>query len=306
MDELFIGCTIKELPEDQIIPAAATAIAQNPFNRVSPGKIIGWLERIRKVVDLFGGEPETTIIPPEHIAIMTSKYWGVGGVKLTVGFPFDSAPNDLQNRIVSHMNAWGERCNVQFTLTNGQADVRITRAQSGYWSYLGTDIKHIPINQPTMCLQNFTMSTPESEFRRVIRHETGHTLGCPHEHARAELVNRLDVQKTLVYFAQTQGWSVQMTRQQVLTPLSESSIMGTPNADQDSIMTYQLPGSITKDGQPIRGGTDINESDYVFMASKYPKAIIPPIEPPVVSDKTRVTIVVGGGFANIEKVEPVE
>jgi hypothetical protein len=61
-----------------------------------------------------------------------------------------------------------------------------------------------------------------------------------------------------------------MVDQQVLTPLSEDSIMGTP-PDQDSIMCYQLPGSITRDGQPIRGGSDINATDHAFAGDIYPK-----------------------------------
>ena len=36
-------------------------------------------------------------------------------------------------------------------------------------------------------------------------------------------------------------------------------------------MCYQLPGSITKSGQPIRGGTDINATDYRFAGRIYPK-----------------------------------
>ena len=48
--------------------------------------------------------------------------------------------------------------------------------QSGYWSYLGTDILSIAAGEPTMNLQEFSMDTPESEFHRVVRHETGHAL----------------------------------------------------------------------------------------------------------------------------------
>ncbi len=36
------------------------------------------------------------------------------------------------------------------------------------------------------------MQTPESEYHRVVRHETGHTLGFPHEHMRKELVEKID------------------------------------------------------------------------------------------------------------------
>lgn len=305
--EDFIGCTIKELPPEMTVAAAAQAIHINPANRFSPSKVLGWLKRIGRIVDLFGDVevPEATPLPPEHIAVLTSKYWGTNGVKLTVGFPFDSTPADLQSRIVSHMNAWGEWCNVQFVLTNTDPQVRITRAQSGYWSYLGTDILSVPRNQPTMCLQGFTSQTAESEFRRVIRHEAGHTLGCPHEHARGEIVARIDRQKAIAYFAQTQGWSAQMTMQQVLTPISETSIMGTTHAEQDSVMCYQLPGSITKDGIPVIGGSDITGGDYAFMAKMYPKPIIQPPPPPVAKDiLVSIRVKADGSGASVDSVFP--
>ena len=97
------------------------------------------------------------------------------------------------------------------------------------------------------------MNTRESEYHRVVRHETGHTLGFPHEHMRRELVARIDPQRAYAYFLATQGWDRAMVDAQVLTALDDASIFGTP-ADQDSIMCYQLPGQITVDGQPIRGG----------------------------------------------------
>jgi hypothetical protein len=61
-----------------------------------------------------------------------------------------------------------------------------------------------------------------------------------------------------------------MVDAQVLTPLDERTIMSTP-ADQTSIMCYQLPGSITRDGRPILGGEDINETDHAFVARIYPQ-----------------------------------
>jgi hypothetical protein len=38
-------------------------------------------------------------------------------------------------------------------------------------------------------------------------------------------------------------------------------------------MCYQLPGSITKNGKPIVGGSDIDPQDYKFAASIYPKQV---------------------------------
>lgn len=260
----MMGCSgVKYLPAHQEIAAAATAVAENPANRPA----VNMLAR------------QGVVLPPEHLALLTSRYWGSGGVKLTVGF-LEPIQDDLANRIVSHMNAWNQYANVRFTRSATSPQVRITRSGDGYWSYLGTDIQHIPANQPTMCLEAFTMQTPESEYHRVVRHETGHTLGFPHEHLRAQIINRLDPEKTIAYFMQTQGWSRQMVIDQVLTPLDESQLKETSAADEQSIMTYQLPGIITKDGQPIVGGTDIDANDQQFVATIYPKPSAPPPPPP--------------------------
>jgi hypothetical protein len=172
------------------------------------------------------------------------------------------------------MNAWSKTANIRFVQSNTDPQVRIARlggVDGGYWSYVGTDILSIEADQPTMNLEGFTTNTPESEFRRVVRHETGHTLGFPHEHMRRELVRKIDPDKAIAYFGVTQGWSAEEVRQQVLTPIEESSLMGTPNADPNSIMCYQIPGRITRDGLPIIGGVDIDESDFAFAALIYPK-----------------------------------
>jgi len=246
------------LPRAKWVAAARQATAINPLNH-PPATRLGLVER-------------GLVLTPEHIAVLTTKYWHVGGVHLTVGF-MDNPPKDLQKRILAHMNAWGKTANVTFSPSNTSPQVRIARLDGdGYWSYLGTDILSIPANEPTMNLEAFTMETEESEYHRVVRHETGHTMGFPHEHMRRELVDLIDPDKAIKFFGQTQGWDEQMVRQQVLTPLEESTLLGTPHADMKSIMCYQIPGSLTKNGQPIIGGLDIDESDAAFAAQIYPKA----------------------------------
>jgi hypothetical protein len=250
-----LGCTLKNVPRRLLVNAAKTAVKINPMN----APVFGPLASV-------GAE---SIMDPERIAVIVSKYWGPTPRRLTVSF-MDSTPADLRAKIISHMNAWTRTACVSFVETQGAGNVRISRGSGGYWSYLGTDILHIPTNRQTMNLQGFTMNTPDSEYKRVVRHETGHTLGFPHEHMRKALVALIDPTKAYEYFLRTQGWDKQTVDQQVLTALDESSLMGTP-VDQDSIMCYQLPGSITKNGQPIRGGTDINQTDYDFAGRIYPK-----------------------------------
>jgi astacin (peptidase family M12A) len=257
----LIACSPKSLPRNLLISAANTAVRINPVNHPP-------VERLMSVMPGF-------IPKPEHIAVLTTKYWHTDGVRLTVGF-LDDAPADLRARILLHMNAWATSAKVSFVQSNSDPQVRIARAADGYWSYLGTDILSIPANQPTMNLQDFTMQTSESEFHRVVRHETGHTMGFPHEHMRKELVDKIDPNKAIQFFGATQGWSPDEVRAQVLTPIEESSLLGTAHADPNSIMCYQIPGSITKDGQPIVGGLDIDKQDYAFAGKIYPKVGKPP------------------------------
>jgi len=141
---------------------------------------------------------------PLALTLTTAKYWGPKPKTLTVSF-MEATAADLRTRIVSHLNAWAQYSGISFKPTSDTGDVRISRGPGGYWSYLGTDIKLIPSNRQTMNLQGFTMNTAESEYKRVIRHEVGHTLGFPHEHMRKALVDRIDPEKAYAYFLRTQG-----------------------------------------------------------------------------------------------------
>jgi hypothetical protein len=155
------GCVLRMLPKRLLLQAASTAVKINPLNA----------PHVTGRTDGLSAAP----VEPLHIALLTTKYWGPQQRQLTVSF-METTPADLRNRIISHMNAWNARCGISFVFTNGTGQVRISRGQGGYYSYLGTDILHIPAGRQTMNLQGFTMNTPESEYKRVVRHETGHCL----------------------------------------------------------------------------------------------------------------------------------
>ncbi len=273
--EPYIGCTIKELRPDQIVEAAKNAIEHNPANDPQP-MLRGVLSSL-----MFGLSEAAHVVAelPLHMAVVTGKRWA-NGTTITVAF-MEQTPSDLANRILSHMSAWSEFCNIKFALSTTDPMCRISRQPGGYYSYLGTDNLSIPRNQQTMNLEAFTMQTPESEFHRVVRHETGHLLSAPHSHSRKEIVDLLDPEKTVAYFQATQGWSRQEIIAQILQPLNEATLTATLHENLDGIMVYGFPGSITRNGKPIPGGTDITKQDADFMASIYPKAIVPP-SPPVV------------------------
>ena len=253
-----IGCTIKQVPSDKLLESASRAVEVNPANAPNTASLP------------HGFDPS-----PESLAVMTQKYWGSAGVRLTVGF-LDNASAELRRRIISHMNAWGAWANVEFTATDTDPQVRIARTRDdGYWSYLGTDVLSINDDEPTMNRDSFTMNTPDSEFHRVVRHETGHTLGFPHEHMRKEIIDRIDRENAIELFMRTQGWSRKEVIAQVLTPFAVSALKATAVTDVNSIMCYDLPGSIMKDGIAVPGGKDIDNLDAAFAATLYPGPVSP-------------------------------
>ncbi len=120
------GCTIKLLPREKWVRAAELAIAANRANAPM-------------VQMLHQGAPASAI-SPERLALLTAKYWGAGGVHLSVSF-LDNPAEDLRARILKHRNAWGAYANVRFFEVASNGQVRIARsAGEGYWSYLGTDV----------------------------------------------------------------------------------------------------------------------------------------------------------------------
>ena len=257
----IIVCRPKSLPLDKLVNAERRAIEINPENALDRRVVE------RTPVGRRGG--------PRRIAVVIARKWPATGVRLSVSF-LDKPSPQLRARILLHMNAWGKHANVLFSETGGVGQVRIARFDSppemaGYWSYVGTEILEAEEDEPTMNLEGFTMRVSEGEFRRVVRHEAGHTLGFDHEHMRSEIVARIDPKKAFAFFDKDQGWTKKEVEEQVLTPLSKRSIMGTKESDPLSIMCYQLPASIMKDHKAVPGGVDINPLDYEFAKSLYPK-----------------------------------
>lgn len=279
----FIGCSgPKRLRYDLMLSSAARAIEENPANRPSNAAIASAISAVITAfslpgaVRIEGAANEVKNAQEEMIkaaiAAITTKYWKGGEVKHAVYF-IGSWSSELKQKTLHFANLWegSGRAKIRFveTLTRSNAHVRLARAADGHWSYLGQDTRSIPQGEPTMNLHSWSMQYPDSEYHRVVTHEFGHYLGFPHEHMRPAIIQRLDPQKTIDYFGRTQGWSPSEVRAQVLTPLPEGSLTSTPT-DETSIMSYQLPGEITKDGRPIPGGASINQQDLSLAARLWP------------------------------------
>lgn len=267
----FIPCTPVILPDAEQIEAARLAVEVNPVNR--PPR-----------------QAASSDLSPKRLAGLTTAFWPASGARLPVYF-MEQQPDDLKAKILKHLNCWYDEanCNVQFVLTASRGDsvIRISTGPGGYWSHVGVFCLRIPKNQQTMNLEGFTMRTSDREFRRVVGHEGGHSLGWMHEHQRAEIVALLNEQAVIRWGRETQGWSEQMVREQILTSLDPAELTASPFADPSSLMAYQFAGNLTKSGQPIPGGLDLTAVDKEYAAKIYPKPGEPP-PPPEGDLKARV------------------
>ncbi|KAJ8094628.1 hypothetical protein PM082_010634 [Marasmius tenuissimus] len=255
----------------------------------------------------YPAPPQSDNGQPIHKALALYKpvQWRGNGVRLRVAFiDQPTPPAELQERVVSHMNAWGKFSNVRFTLIDDHnaAEVRVSfsgmvlgKEDKGNWSEVGTQVKtHITDRrEPTMMLTDFTMKTPEPHYTRTVRHETGHTLGFMHEHLRPELVKRMDKKKVIeAYSGQYNGRTID---DNILKPLWDSKndndkapsrldYIATVVADVHSIMCYQIDDSLLLDDMkepPITGGEDFSNYDKDHAAAVYP---IPEYEEQVISE----------------------
>jgi hypothetical protein len=213
-----------------------------------------------------------TVTPPElrdaqALAGDRGKFWPNGSAVL-VEFLGGSA--EVQARTLRELNAWAEFANIDFVQVGaGQGWIRISYDQPGYWSMIGTDALYARPGEPTLNLEGFDRwYFPDSEWRRVVRHEGGHAIGFIHEHERPELLARLNRPAVIQFYWQTQHWTQDRTVEQVFTP-PPGDIVGSP-ADQRSIMAYNFPPWLTLDGKGIAGGDDFSSLDRLFAAQVYP------------------------------------
>ena len=192
------------------------------------------------------------------------KAW-VNGSTLRVRFMGGTA---AQQRIAREQAAWWtEVANLKITVDNApNAEFRIAfDANDGAWSYVGTDCRGIPLNEPTMNLGFLDGGTAAHEF--------GHAIGLAHEHQNPAGGIQWNEAVVIRELAKSPNfWDEQTTRHNVLQRYTADQINGTV-FDPKSIMLYFFPAEWTLNGI----GTEANEvlssldKSFIAGAKMYPK-----------------------------------
>jgi len=165
---------------------------------------------------------------------------------------------------------WTQHANLTFDFNNApDAEIRISfNPPDGAWSWVGTDAKKIPQDEPTMNLGFLDGGTAAHEF--------GHAIGLGHEHQNP--AGGIEWNEEVV-IRELSGppnfWTAEQTRFNVLEKYTADQIRGT-QFDRDSIMLYFFPGRWTMSGIGTKENEVLSDIDKAFIASgeAYPRTVI--------------------------------
>ncbi|GHH68700.1 hypothetical protein GCM10017673_18230 [Streptosporangium violaceochromogenes] len=192
------------------------------------------------------------------------KLWMVGSV---LHVRFMGGTQAQRKKVQKEALWWTECANLEFVFDDApDAEIRVSFEPSGgAWSYVGTDCRAIPLDQPTMNLGFLDDGTAAHEF--------GHTIGLAHEHQNPRSGiewNTAQVMKDLS--GPPNHWTPEQIRHNVLNKYTAAHIKGT-DFDPHSIMLYFFPGSWVVGGVGTRANRTLSPLDrsYVGGPEAYPR-----------------------------------
>ncbi|KAF9525728.1 hypothetical protein CPB83DRAFT_885381 [Crepidotus variabilis] len=215
----------------------------------------------------------------QAVFIRSDRLWA-NGTTLTYSFVNQSEGTNATNqqtKVATVIKEWEKYANLKFApATEGNpAMIRIAfDASSGSWSYTGKENLGIANDEPTMNLGwVYGDSTTISEAERgVILHEFGHAIGLMHEHqspARGEKITLKD-DAVIRYYTETQGWTEDEVREQIINVYNASDISNYSELDTTSIMMYFMPAAMNVQNIKIPPNNQLSEMDKAFMNINYP------------------------------------
>jgi len=141
---------------------------------------------------------------------------------------------------------WSQVANLKFDFNNApNAEIRIKfDSDDGAWSYVGTDSRSIPANEPTMNLGFLDGGTAAHEF--------GHAIGLAHEHQNPAGGIQWNEPVVIREMAKSPNfWDEATTRHNILRKYRADQVNGT-GFDPDS-MLYFFPSSWTSERHRHQG-----------------------------------------------------
>lgn len=209
----------------------------------------------------------------------------------TLHVRFLSGTNKQKETARTQAGWWSAVANLKFAFDDAPgAEIRIAFDENdGAWSFVGTDCRSIPSNQPTMNLGFLDGGTAAHEF--------GHAIGLAHEHQNPAVGIQWNENAVIRDLSgPPNNWDAQTIRHNVLRKYSADQINGT-TFDDKSIMLYAFPSSWTMNGIATAANDVLSSLDKTFVAAAkmYPKTGLTTAEavPLTVNAKKRTAARIG-------------
>jgi hypothetical protein len=213
--------------------------------------------------------------PALQMSMERGKYWQVGQ---DVKCRFLDGSKTQRTKVEAIAHEWEQYTTVKLKfVATGAAEVRISfQADPGSWSAVGTDAlveQYFAKSAPTMNYGWLRDDTDQAEYRRVVLHEFGHSLGAIHEH-QSPTATALQWDAAAVYKAfggPPNNWSKKAIDHNILERYSKTQT-NSSKFDPKSIMLYHFPPELFTDHQGTGNNGELSKTDKTFMKSQYHKA----------------------------------
>lgn len=152
-----------------------------------------------------------------------------------------------------------------------ESEIRITFADDGSWSYVGTDCLGISTEEATM---NFGWDPTSPYGKATVRHEIGHALGFCHEHQNPFAGIEWNEDQVYANMAGSPNfWPPETTYHNIIRKLSTEQVTGS-QWDVLSIMEYGFGPGLIKRPEAYQSGIPsplkLSERDKEYVRTWYP------------------------------------
>jgi len=192
------------------------------------------------------------------------KLWA-NGVTLKIRF-LEGSPEE-KTEFQKALGEWLQYANLKALYTGEvDADIRVSFARGGSWSFIGTDALAVPKDSPTM---NLAYEDLGAYVHGTFLHEIGQMLGLVKEFRNPKA--KIPWNRKRIY-ASLEGPSSFWSKEQIDAEFfDKGNYPGSRNFDPNSIMMLDISPDWVTDGKGFEMPTTLSESDKKYISQLYPR-----------------------------------